>query len=270
MSKVNELGLKDALKAKAGDVAFRDDESSEILKSAGETDLTYQLKWAAWRWLYSVVECRAIGMEVRLEGPFGRVVDLVGIGKNNIVYIVEVKSSRGDLKRDDKSETDRKRALAQLSALQDAANLTAAVLNDARQHAVKVTGSDTDWRENPTYIAARRDHEDIAERLAAKKRTLVHFSTKFHDPSFLACADFHYIMAPKDLISRSELPPFWGLLNESSEIVIPAVQKQIRNNTTHVLRAIAKANTRDLMKVCDVKIAKLSHSNAKSAFGSSP
>ena len=95
-------------------------------------------------------------MEVRLEGPFGRVVDLVGVGRSNAVYIVEVKSSRSDLKRDDKSEADRKRAVAQLATLQDAA----------------------------------------------------------------------------------------------------AVQKQIRRNTTHVLRAIAKANTRDLMKACDVRIVK--------------
>ncbi|MXZ03379.1 MAG: hypothetical protein F4Y88_06820 [Chloroflexi bacterium] len=194
-------------------------------------------------------------MEVRLEGPFGRVVDLVGVGKNNIVYIVEVKSSRGDLKRDDKSKTDHKRAVAQLTVLQDAASLTATVLNDARQHAVETAVSGTDWRENPAYISARRDHEDIKERLAARERTLMHFSTKFHDPSFLACADLHYIMAPEGLISRSELPPFWGLLNESSETVVSAVQKQIRKNTTHVLRAIAKANTRDLMKACDIRIA---------------
>ncbi len=240
----------------ASDADLSDPSPSRILKSAGETDLTYQLKWAAWRWLYSIAECRAIGMEVRLEGPFGRVVDLVGIGKSNFVYIVEVKSSRGDLKRDDKSESDRKRAAAQLTMLQDAASLTATVLNDARQHAVETTRSGTDWRENPAYLSARRDHEDIERRLAAKERTLVHFSTKFHDPSFLACADFHYVMAPRGLISRSELPPFWGLLNESSEIVVSAVQKQIRKNTTHVLRAIAKANTRDLMKACDIRIAK--------------
>ena len=255
MSEVNGLELKDKLKTTVGDVDFRDSEPSNILKSAGETDLTYQLKWAAWRWLYSVAKCRAIGMEVRLEGPFGRVVDLVGVGKNNIVYIVEVKSSRSDLKRDDKSETDRKRAAAQLTALQDAANLTATVLNEARQHAVKTTTSGTDWRQHPAYVSARRDHEDIKNRIASKERTLVRFSTKFHDPSFLACADLHYIMAPKDLIRRSELPPFWGLLNESSEIVVSAVQKQIRKNTTHVLRAIAKANTRDLMKACDIRIA---------------
>ena len=256
MSEENGLELKDELKATADDADFGDSEPSNILKSAGETDLTYQLKWAAWRWLYSEAGCRAIGMEVRLEGPFGRVVDLVGVGKNNIVYIVEVKSSRSDLKRDDKSETDRKRAIAQLTALQDAANLTATVLNNARQHAVETTGSGTDWRQHPAYVSALRDHEDIENRLAAKERTLAHFSTKFHDPSFLACADFHYIMAPQDLITRSELPAFWGLLNERSETVVSAVQKQIRKNTIHVLRAIAKANTRDLMKACDIRIAK--------------
>ena len=229
---------------------------SSILKSAGETDLTYQLKWAAWRWLYADAGCRSIGMEVRLEGPFGRVVDLVGVGKNNVVYIVEVKSSRGDLKRDDKSEVDRKRAVAQMSALKDAANLTATVLDDARQHAVKTAGEGTDWRQSPAYVSARRENDEMASRLAAKERAIVHFSTKFHDPSFLACADFHYIMAPQGLIARSELPPFWGLLNESSETVVSAVQKQIRKNTTHVLRVIAKANTRDLMKACHISIAK--------------
>lgn len=256
MSEVDALEAKHELETTAGDVDVDKHDPYYILKSAGETALTYQLKWAAWRWLYSVAECRAIGMEVRLEGPFGRVVDLVGVGKNNDVYIVEVKSSRGDLKRDDKSETDRKRVAAQLTTLEDAAKLTATVLNDARQYAVESAGTGTDWRENPAYISARRDHEDIENQLAAKKRRLVHFSTKFHDPSFLACADLHYIMAPKGLISRSELPPFWGLLNESSETVVSAVQKQIRKNTTHVLRAIAKANTRDLMKACDTRIAK--------------
>ena len=256
MSEVNGLELKDDLKSTVGDVGFGESKPSNILKSAGETDLTYQLKWSAWHWLYSEAGCRSIGMEVRLQGPFGRVVDLVGIGKNNIVYIVEVKSSRGDLKRDDKSETDRKRAVAQLRALQDAANLTGTVLNDARRHAIETTCSGADWRHHPAYISARRDHEDIEGKLAAKKRTLMHFSTKFHDPSFLACADFHYIMAPQGLITRSELPAFWGLLNESSETVVSAVQKQILKNTTHVLRAISKANTRDLMKACNVKIAR--------------
>ena len=230
------------------------DVPSHILKSSSETDMTYRLKWAAWRWLYSVAGCRAIGMEVKLEGPFGRVVDLVGVGKGNVVYIVEVKSSRGDLRRDDKTKGDRQRALAQFNALQDAAALTNAVLDDARGHAVDSSATDGDWRGNPTYVAARRDHNEIEDRLAVKQRALERFSTKFHDPSFLACADFHYIAAPEGLITRAELPPFWGLIDEDAKIVVPAVQKQVRRNTVHILRAIAKANTRDLMKACGVPL----------------
>ena len=45
-----------------------------------ETPLTYRLKWAAWEWLYTMAQCRCVGMEVRLEGPAGRVVNLVGVG----------------------------------------------------------------------------------------------------------------------------------------------------------------------------------------------
>ena len=231
------------------------EQPSPILKSASETDLTYILKWAAWRWLYSVAGCRAIGMEVRLEGPFGRVVDLVGVGKNNVVFIIEVKSSRADLKRDDKSKKDINRTQSELSALHDAAELTATVLDNARDFAVKKTPTDSDWRNDPRYVSARKDKEQIDERIAAKERSLGRFSTKFHDPSFLACADFHYIMAPGGLITRAELPPLWGLLNEDPAEVVAAVQKQIRRNTTHVLRAIAKANTRDVMKAGKVRIA---------------
>ena len=227
---------------------------SRALKSRSETDLTYELKWAAWRWLYCVANCRAIGMEVRLEGPFGRIVDLVGIGKDNLVYVVEVKSSRADLRRDDKTEEDRQKALSELAVLQETADLTAAVLDQTREHAVDAALDGSDWRDDPSYRSAVRDSEKLTDRIAAKKRSLVTFSKKFHDPAFLACADFHYVMAPKGLITRAELPPFWGLLDEDSREVVSAVQKQIRRNTTHVLRQIAKANTRDVMKACGVRI----------------
>ena len=153
------------------------DEIPTSLKSGSETALTYKLKWAAWHWLYAAAGCRAIGMEVRLEGPFGRVVDLVGVGKNNLVYIIEVKSSRADLKRDDKTAGDRKRAQAQLATLQDAANLTATVLNDARKHAVENTPDGSDWRDDATYRAALRDNEDVEKRLDARDalpRDLIH------------------------------------------------------------------------------------------------
>lgn len=231
-----------------------DDSPSRALKSRTETDLTYELKWAAWRWLYSVADCRAIGMEVRLEGPFGRIVDLVGVGKDNLVYVVEVKSSRADLRRDDKTEEDHQKALDQLAALQEAANLSATVLDQTRGHAVDAAADGSDWRDDPAYKSAVKDRQAISDRLAARERTLVRFSKKFHDPAFLACADFHYVMAPKGLITRAELPPFWGLLDGDSQEVVSAVQKQIRRNTTHVLRAIARANTRDLMKACGVRI----------------
>ena len=225
-----------------------------FLKSASESDLTYDLKWAAWRWLYLVPECRSIGMEVRLEGPFGRVVDLVGVGKRNMVYIVEVKSSRADLKRDDKSESDRQRTLLELSALRESAEFTSKVLDDTRRFAVQSARGDSDWREDTGYVSARNDEKEINARIAAKERLLLRFTTKFRDPSFLACADFHYVMAPSGLITRAELPPLWGLLNEYSETVVSAVQKQVKRNTIHVLRAISKANTRDVMKACRVRI----------------
>ena len=252
--------MKDANSRKNHDefAATDDREPSDVLKSSGETLLTYRLKWAAWKWLYMEAGCRSIGMEVKLEGPFGRVVDLVGVGKGNVVYIVEVKSSRGDLRRDDNTKTDRRRALTQLQALEDAATLTATVLDEARKHAVESTDENVDWRDNAAYVAARRDHDDIADRIAAKERTLERFSTKFHDPSFLACADYHYLAAPEGLITRAELPPFWGLIDENSRIVVPAVQKQVRRNTVHVLRAISKANTRDLMKACGVPVNRAS------------
>ena len=56
-------------------------------RNRNETGLTYALKWAAWKWLWEVAECRVIGFEVRLEGPFGRVADLVGLGPENRAFL---------------------------------------------------------------------------------------------------------------------------------------------------------------------------------------
>ena len=33
------------------------------------------------------------------------------------------------------------------------------------------------------------------------------FDTKFHDPKFMGIADFHYLIAPKDVVTRSGVPP---------------------------------------------------------------
>lgn len=256
------------------------------LKMGNESDLTYELKLAAWQWLYSEARCRAIGMEARLEGPFGRIVDLVGLGPKNVVYIVEVKSSRADLLRDDNTEADRRRIRSRRKALQEAADLTSQILDSARSHAVhatqaaktleenaqatssllasppidrakKDTPSDTDdndWRENRTYRFALKEHQEATRKVDRNRQRVATLSTKFHDPAFLACADYHYIMAPQGIISTAELPPFWGLLNQNAETVAEAPPKQVQRNTAHVLRAIAKANTRDLMKLCRIGV----------------
>ena len=48
-------------------------------KRGNETGLTYDLKMAAWEWLYREAGCRVIGLEVKLEGPGGRIVDLAAV-----------------------------------------------------------------------------------------------------------------------------------------------------------------------------------------------
>lgn len=222
----------------------------ELLRAKNETVATAELKWAAWRWLWEVAGCRSIGFEVKLEGPFGRIADLVGVGKQNVVYLIEVKSSRADLRRDDHSATDRARVKAEHAALAEAAELAAAILDDARKEALAEVGPDEDWRATRGYQAARRELDAAREKLERRTRNLKTFSTKFHDPRFLACADYHCIMAPAGLISINELPPYWGLLDADGNTVVEPTLKQIRRNTTHVLRAISKANTRDIRKLC--------------------
>ena len=234
----------------AKDITTELNAQQQALAPKSESEFTTKLKWAAWRWLREVAQCKAIGFEVKLEGPSGRVIDLVGIGPDNLVYIVEVKASRADLRRDDKTKHDKARFRAEHSALADAAELTATILADARRVATAGATPGTDWREAAPYREAKREHTAAQERLDRRSRSLKSFSTKFHDPRFMACADYHCIMAPAGLISLSELPPYWGLLDQDGNSVVMPTPKQVRRNTTHVLRAIAKANTRDIRKLC--------------------
>jgi hypothetical protein len=206
------------------------------LKLKSETELTYALKWAAWNWLYSDAGCRVIGFEVRLEGPGGRVADVVGVDADNRVYIVEVKSSRSDLMKDHRNRRDKLRLSEDLRGYAEAASFASelALVN-----------------EDPVAAALAEQARDAAVAKAeAAERRLANFSIKFHDPAYLRAADFHYLMAPHGLIWPSDLPPFWGLLNESGEQLVAAPPKQVRRVTAHVLQAIGKANTRDLMKAC--------------------
>ena len=51
-----------------------------------------------------VAEHQIIGHEVRLEGLFGRIAYVVSLGPENRVFLIEVKSSRTDMNRDDDDE----------------------------------------------------------------------------------------------------------------------------------------------------------------------
>ncbi len=212
------------------------------LRRRNETELTYELKWAAWKWLYESAACRVIGFEVRLEGPSGRIADVVGVDSKNRVYLVEVKSSRSDLLKDHKTARDKKRLREDASGLAEAAAF-----------ASELAGIVSDEDTAAAALVAEAQELANARHRAAERRLQV-FSTKFHDPAYLRAADFHYLMAPHGLVWPGDLPPFWGLLDEHAEVVKQAPPKQVRRVTAHVLRAIGKANARDLMKACGVEL----------------
>lgn len=211
------------------------------IKRRSESELTYDLKWAAWRWLYEQARCRVVGFEVRLEGPSGRVADVVGVDRSNRVYLVEVKASKSDLQKDHHTARDRKRLEEDSKGLAEAAAF-----------ASELAGLTHVEESAATLIAESRDRANAGYEAASRR--LDTFSTKFHDPAYLRAADFHYLMTPHGLVWPGDLPPFWGLLNERGETVAEAPPKQVRRVTAHVLRAIGKANTRDLMKACGQEI----------------
>lgn len=221
------------------------DERQLFLKRGNESVLTYRLKWAAWEWLYRVAGCRTIGFEVRLEGPFGRIADVVGMGPRNRVYLIEVKSSRSDKSRDDRTQTDLRRLAQHLPVVEESVRFSAGVLEAAAAYAQADAGEA--WRGEEAFAQALDDHSRAVTRRRRIKGQIATFSTKFHDPSYLRVAHCHYIMAPDGLIRRSELPPMWGLINDQLGTVVEAPAKQVPHATAHVLRAIGKANTRDLM-----------------------
>ncbi len=244
-------------------------------RNRNETELTYALKWAAWKWLWEVAECRVIGFEVRLEGPFGRIADVVGLGPGNRVFLVEVKSSRADLRRDDNNERTREKLVAKAESLDRAVELTQRVLTAATKRAEGSPKEDDDNRvlrraceAHPDAIGTPRGTPGLLRRAVAtakadagtfarksdSARTRIEIlSVKFHDAAYLRCADYHYIMAPHRMVRTTELPDQWGLLNERAETVVLAPRKQVKRVTQHVLRAIARANMRDLMKTCEVR-----------------
>ncbi|MCH8910932.1 MAG: hypothetical protein IH867_09345 [Chloroflexi bacterium] len=231
-----------------------DSNAFDNFRNRNETELTHALKWAAWKWLWEVAGCRLIGFEVRLEGPFGRIADVVGLGPENRVFLVEVKSSRADLRRDDNNERTREKLVAKSKSLDRAVELTRHVLSEAGK-STEGQNRNNETSGNRSRVAlAEADARTFVRKSESTKTRIDTLSVKFHDLAYLRCADYHYIMAPHRMVRTTELPDQWGLLDQRGEIVVEAPLKQVRRVTPHVLRAIARANTRDLMKACEVRV----------------
>ena len=203
-------------------------------KLGSESHLAYKLKWEAWEWLYSEARCRCIGLEVRLQGPWGTVIDVVGVGPGNAIYAVEVKSSRSDFGRDNHTQADIDRLRRRQDALERRIELT----------------------RTPGYHSSNGDGSRLEQEAERLRERLATVSTKFHDARFLSIADYHYIMAPPGVVLAEMVPPSWGLLEPGPNEVVEAPAKAIRKNTgivSNVLRAIARANTTAMMRAYGVK-----------------
>jgi len=218
-------------------------------KRENESQETYRLKWAAWEWLYNVAQCRNIGVEVRLEGPGGRVVDLAALGPGNTVYVVEVKSSRSDFARDDHTRED----LAALKAQKRAYAARTRLARDTLVQAAAYARSERpgSWRDVSAYRQALRGYRRMVRKEQAYNDRLAAYSIKFHDDRFMGIADYHYIIAPANVVNRRSLPPRWGLLDNTPREVVEAPKKPVRKNTgivSNVLRAISRSNTTSIMR----------------------
>ena len=220
-----------------------------VFKRGNESKLTYALKWAAWEWLYTFAGCRCIGFEVKLEGPGGRVVDLAAVGPGNVIYIVEVKASRADFARDNHTYDDLS-ALKELNEpLLRRGRLARRTLTQATQFAQSKRGDD--WESELSYQLALADYQRLRREEQTYRDRVATFSVKFHDPRFLAIADYHYIMAPRKLVPSSKVPSQWGLLNELPDVVVPAPRKEVRKNSgivSNILRAIARSGATSMMR----------------------
>jgi hypothetical protein len=224
-----------------------------LFKRGNESELSYRLKWTAWEWLFKIGGCRSIAFEVRLEGPFGRIADVVGIGPGNRVYLVEVKATRSDKSRDDNSHRDLERLENSEPVVEESISFTAGVLEAAATYARSEAGSGDEWRQNDGYRQALGEHARQVARRGRLRDRIATFSTKFHDPAYLRCAHYHYLMAPAGMIRATEIPPLWGLLDQNLQVRVEAPFKQVPEATRHVLRSIARSNSRDLMNAYGVR-----------------
>ena len=226
-------------------------------KLASESELTYRLKWAAWEWLYNVAHCRTIGFEVRLHGPRGPIVDLVAVGRNNVVYAVEVKSSRSDFARDNNTDADIERLRQRMGSLTRRIILAEQTLAQAAEFARGHAGDR--WHDVPAYRVAESDRTRLTDELLRLRERLTTVSNKFHDPRFLAAAHYHYIMAPAGVVLAEMMPPQWGLLDPTPQEIVTAPGQTIRQNSgimANVFRAIARSNSQSMMRAYGVRFGK--------------
>ena len=203
-------------------------------KLGSESDRAYRLKWEAWEWLHSEARCRCIGLEVKLQGPWGPVIDVVGVGPGNAIYVVEVKASRADFARDNHTQADIDRLRRRQAALKRRIELARA----------------------PGYRSGNGDSNRLEQEAGRLQERLATVSTKFHDPRFLSIADYHYIMSPGGVVLPEMIPPGWGLLEPGPTETATAPAKAIRKTTgivANVLRAIARANTTTMMRAHGVE-----------------
>lgn len=225
-----------------------------LFKQQNETQLTYRLKWLAWEWLFNVAQCRSIGMEVRPEGPGGRVADLVGVGPENLIYIVEVKATRADFARDNHTSGDLAALRSQATVVAGCTQLAKDTLIQSAAYAKELHPDS--WREVFAYRQALADYRRVAGRERAYQGRLAGYSIKFNDDRFLAIADYHYIIAPRRVVGRQRLPSQWGLLDDTLKVVVPAPKKPVRKNTgivSNLLRAIGRSNTNSMMRAHGVR-----------------
>ena len=160
-----------------------------------------------------------------------------------------MKSSKSDLRRDDNNELTQNKLKQKAKSLDETVKITEVVLAESR-----ALDASSKVGKARALAIAESDIEIVAKKAESTRKRIDTLSTKFHDPAYLRCADYHYIMAPHRMIRTTELPEQWGLLNEHSGTVVEAPLKQVKRVTQHVLRAIGRANTRDLMKACEVDV----------------
>jgi len=127
-------------------------------------------------------------------------------------------------------------------------------LNQAESYA-KVNQPES-WQEVFPYRQALADLQRLTKKRQSNLDCLATYSVKFHDPKFLAIADYNYLIAPPGVIPRKRVPAQWGLLTETPDIVVPAPKQEIRKTPgiiSNVLRAIARSNTTSMMRAQGVR-----------------